>query len=47
LTTAAAFVHVNMPLGVDAGAAPLSAQQAWDVAAFFTTQPRPVGPQRD
>jgi thiosulfate dehydrogenase len=47
LTTASAFVHANMPLGVDAGAAPISTQDAWDVAAFFTDQPRPAGPQRN
>jgi thiosulfate dehydrogenase len=47
LTTAAAFVHANMPLGVDQGAAPLSTQQAWDVAAFFTSEPRPARPPRD
>lgn len=47
LTTASAFVHANMPLGVDEGAAPISVQDAWDVAAFFTSQPRPPGPARD
>jgi thiosulfate dehydrogenase len=44
---AAAFVHANMPLGVDQGAAALSSQDSWDVAAFFTSQPRPIGPARD
>ena len=47
LTTASAFVHLNMPLGVDEGAAPISGQDAWGVAAFFTGQPRPPGPARD
>jgi thiosulfate dehydrogenase len=47
LTTASAFVHANMPFGVDEGAAPISTQDAWDVAAFFTSQPRPPGPLRD
>jgi thiosulfate dehydrogenase len=47
LTTASAFVHANMPLGVDAGADPLSTQSAWDVAAFFTSQQRPIGPLRE
>jgi thiosulfate dehydrogenase len=47
LTTASVFVHANMPLGVDEGAAPISPQDAWDVAAFFTSQPRPPGPLRD
>jgi thiosulfate dehydrogenase len=47
LTVAAAFVHANMPLGVDQGATPLSSQDAWDAAAYFTSQPRPTGPVRD
>jgi thiosulfate dehydrogenase len=47
LTTAAAFVHANMPLGVDQGAAPLSTRDAWDVAAFVTSRPRPPGPSRN
>jgi thiosulfate dehydrogenase len=47
LVTAASFVRANMPAGVDRGAAPLSTQQAWDVAAFVTTRPRPRGPPRD
>lgn len=38
LHTAAAFVKTSMPLG--AGNT-LTAQEAYDVAAFFTTQPRP------
>ena len=45
--TASAFVHANMPLGVDEGAAPISAQDAWDVAAFFTDQPHPPELPRD
>ncbi len=47
LTTAGAFVRANMPAGVDQGAAALSTQEAWDVAAFLTTRPRPRGPPRD
>jgi len=47
LTTAAAFIHANMPFGVDQGAAPLSTQDAWDVAAFLTSRPRPPGPSRN
>jgi thiosulfate dehydrogenase len=47
MTTAAAFVHANMPYGVDQGAASLSTQDAWDVAAFFTDQPRAPGPPRN
>lgn len=38
LNTAAAFVKANMPLGQGGT---LSDQEAFDVAAFFTTQPRP------
>lgn len=38
LNTAAAFVKANMPLGQGGS---LSDQDAYDVAAFFTRQPRP------
>ena len=38
LNTAAAFVKANMPLGLGGS---LSDQEAVDVAAFFTRQPRP------
>lgn len=38
LNTAAAFVKANMPLGQGGS---LTDQEAFDVAAFFTTQPRP------
>lgn len=38
LRTAAAFVKSNMPLGQGGT---LTDQEAFDVAAFFTTQPRP------
>ena len=37
LDTAAAFVKAKMPLG----GTPLSDQEAYDVAAYFTQQPRP------
>jgi thiosulfate dehydrogenase len=47
VSIASAFVHANMPLGVDQGAAPPSTQDAWDVAAFFTSEPRPPGPPRN
>jgi thiosulfate dehydrogenase len=46
-TTAAAFVHANMPFGVDQGAAALSTPDSWDVAAFLTSRPRPSGPPRN
>lgn len=35
----ASFVHAKMPLG---RTQPISAQEAWDVAAFIDSQPRPV-----
>jgi thiosulfate dehydrogenase len=38
LDTAAAFVQANMPFG---RGATLTAQEAYDVAAYFTRQPRP------
>lgn len=40
--TAAAFVHANMPLGT---AGSLTTQQAWDVAAWLDSQPRPQDPR--
>jgi thiosulfate dehydrogenase len=46
-TTLSAFVQANMPLGVDQGAAPISAEDAWDVAKFVKGQPRPPGPSHD
>jgi len=44
LETAAAFIYGNMPLGADATLPLLTAQQAWDVAKFVTTRPRPPSP---
>ena len=41
---AAAFIHANMPPGAAADSALLSDQDAWDVAAFVTTRPRPPAP---
>ena len=38
LHTAAGFVKYNMPLGQGGS---LTQDEAWDVAAYFTTQPRP------
>ncbi len=46
LATAAAFIRANMPYGVDYRAPMLTEQQAWDVAAFMTSRPRPKGPAR-
>ena len=37
--TAAAFIKANMPLGQGGT---LTDQQAWDVAAFMNSHPRPV-----
>lgn len=41
LITAANFVHFNMPHGVDYLNPGLSVAQAWDVAAYIVSQPRP------
>lgn len=45
IATAAQFIHANMPLG--RGGEALSVQQAWDVAAFVDTHPRPQDPRFD
>ena len=45
IETAAAFIRANMPRGIDYRQPALTVQQAGDVAAFVTTQPRPAGPQ--
>lgn len=45
LTTAAAFIRANMPFRTtDAHNPSLGVQEAWDVAAYVTSQPRPPGP---
>ena len=44
LITAANFVHSNMPAGSDYLNPVLSPPDAWDVAAFVVSQPRPVKP---
>ena len=41
---AAAFIHANMPPGASAKSALMSEQDAWNVAAFVTTRPRPPAP---
>jgi thiosulfate dehydrogenase len=46
LATAAAFIRANMPYNVMVADALLTEQQAWDVAAYMTTQARPKGPGR-
>jgi thiosulfate dehydrogenase len=49
LITAANFVHSNMPQGADYLNPVLSTADAWDVAAFVVSQPRPHkhGPEKD
>lgn len=42
ISTAAAFIKANMPY---AAAETLTAQQAWDVAAFVVSHPRPQDPR--
>ena len=41
LITAANFIHLNMPHGADYVNPQLSAEDAWDVAAYVISQPRP------
>lgn len=41
LITAANFIHFNMPHGVDYLNPQLSPEQAWDIAAYIVSQPRP------
>ena len=47
--TAASFIHANMPFGTDYAHPVLSAQDAFDVAVFIDSQPRPhrLGNERD
>jgi thiosulfate dehydrogenase len=42
IETAAAFIRVNMPIGSNAYEPTLTVQEAWDVAAFVTSRPRPA-----
>lgn len=42
LTTAANFLHFNMPHGADYLNPQLSVEEAWDVAAYIISQPRPM-----
>lgn len=42
LSRLAGYVRMNMPYGPTFEAMHLSDEEAWDVAAFITTQPRPV-----
>ena len=43
IPTAAAFIKANMPLGQ---ANTLSDQDAWDVAAYINSKPRPADPRK-
>jgi len=47
IVTLANFVHFNMPHGADYLNPQLTAEDAWDVAAFVESQPRPRLPGRD
>lgn len=42
LSRFAGYVKMNMPLGADYHAPQLSNEEAWDVAAFVNSQPRPT-----
>jgi thiosulfate dehydrogenase len=42
LIASANYIHANMPFGASYRAAVLSEQDAWDVAAFINSQPRPA-----
>jgi thiosulfate dehydrogenase len=42
LITAANFIHFNMPHGADYLDPQLSQEEAWDLAAYLVSQPRPV-----
>ena len=42
LLTASAFIRTNMPLGASHGNAQLSNDEAYDIAAYVLSQPRPV-----
>jgi len=41
LIASASFIHANMPFGTHYDAPALSAEDAWDVAAYVNSQPRP------
>lgn len=42
--TAAAFIHANMPLGASQAAPILSLDEAWAIAAWIDSRPRPPRP---
>jgi thiosulfate dehydrogenase len=41
LISSASFIHANMPFGTHYDAPVLSVEDAWDVAAYVNSQPRP------
>jgi thiosulfate dehydrogenase len=47
LIASANFIRANMPFGAQADAPVLSVEDAWDVAAFVNSQPRPARPHLD
>ncbi len=42
LIAAASFIRANMPIGTNYQAPMLSVEEAWDVAAYINSQPRPA-----
>jgi thiosulfate dehydrogenase len=42
LISSASFIHASMPLGTRYDAPALSVEDAWDVAAYINSQPRPT-----
>ena len=47
LIASANYIRANMPLGTNYRAPVLSVEDAWDVAAFVNSQPRPARAHRD
>ena len=41
LIASASFIHANMPFGTHYDAPQLTNEEAWDVAAYVNSQPRP------
>lgn len=42
LSNFASYIKYNMPLGVNYASAQLSDEEAWDIAAYVNSQPRPI-----
>jgi thiosulfate dehydrogenase len=47
LIASASFIRANMPFGAQADAPVLSIEDAWDLAAYVNSQPRPIRPHLD